>query len=204
MIMERKEKEIARLEEALKEASGIDEGKLAAEIKAIGFKCKRCAECCKTEYGDNTVTVFPFEIELIRETTGLSREDIVTTMPSEDTDSEGNIHTFEWVLRKNGDCVFLKSGLCRIYGCRPRICRTYPFYLLDGRLMNSECRGLGGEISSEESMGIAMLLKERYIAEIKESISLLGRFRGFKPGGRGNICVHDSEGEHWISSQSIL
>lgn len=196
--MERKEREIARLEKALNEAAGIDEGKLAAEIKTIGFKCRMCAECCKTEYGDNTVTVFPYEIERISERTGLNKEEIVTPMPSEDTDSEGNIHTFEWVLRKNKDCIFLESGLCRVYGCRPRICRTYPFYLLEGRLMVSECKGLGAEISREDSMVIAALLKERYIAEIKESISLLGRFRGFKPGSGGNICVHDSEGEHWI------
>lgn len=196
--MERKKREMARLKEVLEEAAVIDEGKLAAEIKAAGFRCRMCAECCKTEYGDNTVTVFPFEIERIRGITGLSREKIVTPMPSLDTDPEGNVHTFEWVLRKNGDCVFLEGGLCRIYGCRPLICSTYPFYLLDGRLMVSECRGLGGGMSSEESMRVAMLLKERYITEIKESISLLGKFRGFKPGGRGNICVHDSEGEHWV------
>jgi Fe-S-cluster containining protein len=194
---------IAYLEKALEDAARIDEKQLADDIKAAGFKCKKCAQCCKAEYGDNTVSVFPREIRRICEKTGLYKEGIVTPTPSEDTDSEGNIHTFEWVLRREGDCVFLKNGLCQAYECRPRICKTYPFYLQDGHLMVSECSGLGEEISNEESKKIAALLKERYITEIKESILLLERFRGFKPGGRGNICVHDSEGEHWIYSPNI-
>ncbi len=188
------------LEKALKEAMEIDEKQLAEEIKATGFKCKKCAQCCKAEYGDNTVSVFPYEIRCICEVTGLDKEIIVIPTPSEDTDSGGNIHTFEWVLRRQGDCIFLKNGLCQAYECRPRICKTYPFYLQDGYLMVSECSGLGEKISDEESKEIAALLKERYITEIKESILLLERFRGFKPGGRGNICVHDSEGDHWINS----
>ncbi len=188
------------LEKALKEAMEIDEKQIAEEIKATGFKCKKCTQCCKAEYGDNTVSVFPYEIRCICEGTGLDKEVIVIPTPSEDTDSEGNIHTFEWVLRRQGDCIFLKNGLCQAYECRPRICKTYPFYLQDGYLVVSECSGLGEKISDEESTRIAALLKERYITEIKESILLLERFRGFKPGGRGNICVHDSEGEHWINS----
>jgi Fe-S-cluster containining protein len=188
------------LEKALKEAAKIDEKQLANDIKATGFKCKKCAQCCKAEYGDNTVSVFPREIRRICEETGLDKEEIVIPTPSEDTDSEGNIHTFEWVLRREGDCIFLKNGLCQAYKCRPHICKTYPFYLQEGRLMVSDCAGLGEEISDEESKRIAALLKERYITEIKESILLLERFRGFKPGGRGNICVHDSEGEHWVYS----
>ncbi len=191
------------LKKSLKEAAGIDEKQLADDIRAAGFKCKKCAQCCKAEYGDNTVSVFPHEIRRICETTGLAKEEIVIPTPSEDTDSVGNIHTFEWVLNKEGDCVFLKNGLCQAYECRPRICKTYPFYLQDGHLMVSECSGLGEEISDEESKKIAALLKERYITEIKESILLLERFRGFKPGGRGNICVHDSEGEHWVYSPYI-
>ncbi len=193
-----KETKIASLTKTLDKAAGIDEKQLAHEIKAIGFKCRNCAQCCRAEYGDNTVSVFPFEIRRICEKTGLKRDDFAIPTPSEDRDSEGNIHTFEWVLRKNGDCIFLEKGLCRIYECRPFICKTYPFYLLDGRLMASECAGLGGAINYEESLKLARLLKERCIAESKESILLLGNFNGFKPGGKGNICVHDSEGEHWI------
>ncbi len=189
--------EIALLLKALGKALKIDETQLADEIKSIGFKCKNCAHCCQAEYGDNTVFVFPSEIRRIQEKTGLKRDDFVIPTPSEDRDSEGNTHTFEWILRKNGDCIFLNGGLCGIYECRPYICKTYPFYLLDGELTVCECAGIGGEINNNESRKLASLLKERYIAEIKESIALFERFRGFNPSGSG-ICVHDSEGEHWV------
>ncbi len=198
-----KQEELSRLEKALNEAVLINENKLADELKATGFKCHRCSQCCRAEYGDNTVAVFPSEIKEICETQGLKREEIILPAPSHDVDSQGNIHTFEWVLKKKDDCVFLEKGLCKIYGCRPYICKTYPFYLLDGILMVSECAGIGGPISDEDSMEIALLLKERYIAEIKESIALLDKFRGFKPGERGNVCVHDSEGEHWMDMAAI-
>lgn len=192
-----KEIKTHHLKKTLDEAIGIEEQRLADEIKSIGFKCRKCARCCRAEYGDNTVFIFPFEIRRICEKTGLGRDELVIPAPSEDMDSQGNIHTFEWVLRKNGDCIFLKKGLCRIYECRPYICKTYPFYLLDGRLMISECEGIGGDITEEESRKLASLLKERYIAEIKEAIALFERFGGFAPSGSG-ICVHDSEGEHWV------
>ena len=193
---------IDQLKKALIEAKSIDEKKIAEKIRSVGFKCKRCARCCRVEHGDNTVTVFPFEIMRISHKTGLNLEEIAIPTPSEDRDTEGNIHTFEWVLKKNGDCVFLKEGLCRIYECRPCICKTYPFYLMDGRLMVSECEGLKDHISDKESHSLAAALKERYIIEIKESISLLERFRGFIPRGTGKVCVHDSNGENWVSSGS--
>jgi len=189
--------EIAILLKTLDKALKIDETQLADEIKIIGFKCRNCAECCRAEYGDNTVSVFPFEIRHICEKTGLDRDAFVMPTPSQDRDARGNIHTFEWVLRNNGDCIFLKGGLCGIYECRPYICRTYPFYLLEGRLMVSECAGIGCKIGNEESRKLAALLRERYVTELEESISLLEKFNGFKAAGSG-ICIHDSEGEHWV------
>ncbi|NJD53225.1 MAG: YkgJ family cysteine cluster protein [Candidatus Methanoperedens sp.] len=190
--------ELARLRNSFHKALEIDEKELAMQIKATGFLCRKCAQCCRAEFGDNTVTVFPSEINCIRETTGLFRDDFVIPTPSVDKDAKGNIHTFEWVLRKNGDCIFLENDLCEIYECRPHICRTYPFFLLDGKLEVSECIGLGGNINDEESLMLAVLLKQRYIKEIMESIALLERFNGFIPGSSGNVCVHDSEGEHWL------
>jgi len=64
--------------------------------------------------------------------------------------------------------------------------------------MICECEGMGNTISVDDAMKMAKLLKERYIAEIRESIALLEKFRGFSSSGKGNICVHDSEGEHWL------
>lgn len=189
---------ISRLKKAFSKAAMIDESALADKIISIGFNCLRCAKCCMADYGDNTVSVFPFEIRRISDKTGLKWVDIAVPAPSRDIDAAGNIHTFEWVLKKNGNCTFMDNGLCKIYECRPYICSTYPFYLLEGRLMVCECDGAGNAISDENAMKMAALLKERYLAEIRESIALLEKFRGFKPGGMGNICVHDSEGEHWI------
>ncbi len=190
---------IASFKEDLDNALRIDDNKIAQQIKAIGFKCRKCAQCCMSEFGDNTVNVSPSHIWKICEGYGLKRDDFVTPMPSDDKDQDGNIHTFEWVLKKNGDCIFLKEKMCEIYECRPFICKTYPFYLLDGKLEVSECMGLGGNINDRESLELAVLLKERYVLEIKESIAVLEKFNGFNPGGNGRVCVHDSEGEHWIT-----
>jgi Fe-S-cluster containining protein len=194
-----KESIILILKKDLDDALRIDEKKLAHEIKATGFKCRKCAQCCINEFGDNTVIVSPSLINKICERYGQKRDDFVIPTPSDDTDADGNIHTFEWILRKNNDCIFLKEKLCEIYECRPFICRTYPFYLLDGKLKICECMGIGGTISDMESLEQAGLLKERYITEIKESIALFEKFKGFNPGGNGSVCVHDSEGEHWIT-----
>lgn len=191
-------KKTSQLKRSLDEAVRIDESEIAKKIISIGYKCQKCARCCMEDYGDNTVSIFPFEIKLISEKTGIKREDIAVPTPSEDRDDAGNIHTFEWILKKTGDCTFHDKGLCKIYECRPYICRTYPFYLLEGRLMMSECEGLGNTINDEDATKMAALLKERYITEIMESISLIEKFRGFALSGKGYICVHDSEGEHWL------
>jgi Fe-S-cluster containining protein len=194
-----KEIRISILKKDLENALRIDEKKLAERIKAIGFECRKCAQCCMSEFGDNTVIVSPSQIRKICDISGLKRDDFVIPTPSDDRDKDGNIHTFEWVLKKNGDCIFLKEKLCEIYECRPFICKTYPFYLLDGKLEVCECMGIGGNISDRESLELAGLLKERYILEIKESIALFEKFKGFNRGGSGKVCVHDSEGEHWIT-----
>jgi Fe-S-cluster containining protein len=191
-------KKTSQLKRSLDKAVRIDESEIAKKIISIGYKCQKCARCCKEDYGDNTVSIFPFEISRISEKTGLKREDIAVPTPSEDRDDAGNIHTFEWILKKNGDCMFLDKGLCKIYECRPYICSTYPFYLLDGQLMICECEGLGNTIDHEDAAKMAALLKEKYITEIMESIALLEKFRGFAPSGKGYLCVHDSEGEHWL------
>jgi len=186
------------IERSLYEAIKIDKNDVTDKIISVGYKCQMCGRCCMGDFGDNTVTIFPSEIRCISEKTGLNWEDIAVPTPSEDRDDAGNIHTFEWILKKDGDCTFLNNGLCKIYECRPYICRTYPFYLIDGRLMICECMGLGNTISGEDALKMAKLLKERYIAEIRESIALLEKFQGFAPSGKGYVCVHDSEGEHWL------
>ncbi|MFA4956442.1 MAG: YkgJ family cysteine cluster protein [Candidatus Methanoperedens sp.] len=195
----KKEAMIANLKKDLESALRIDEKKLAHQIRTTGFKCRKCAQCCMNEFGDNTVIVSPSQIRKICTISGLERDDFVIPTPSVDRDQDGNIHTFEWVLKKNSNCIFLKEKLCEIYECRPFLCRTYPFFLLDGKLEVCECIGIGGNIGDMESLEMARQLKERYILEIKESMAVFEKFSGFNPGGSGRVCVHDSEGEHWIT-----
>jgi len=46
-----KEMRIAILKKDLDNALRIDEIKLADRIKATGFKCRKCAQCCMSESG---------------------------------------------------------------------------------------------------------------------------------------------------------
>ncbi len=56
---------ICILENELDKAAGIEERDIAYKIMSIGYKCLKCARCCRPEFGDNTVSVLPFEISRI-------------------------------------------------------------------------------------------------------------------------------------------
>ncbi len=194
-----------RLEELRKElevAQGISEEDLASQIREIGFECERCGECCSGD--DNSVVVFPFEIRLIMAATEEPWHEIVSPPDEGEWDSCGNFHTLEWRLKKDGAaCRFYSGSGCKSYGSRPLLCRTYPFYIQDGILRFSECKGLGGKIGRKESEEMAARLKERNVTEIIEAISLLEKYEDFergRPSNDGLCIVHDSEGEHRISN----
>jgi len=180
---------------------------IAAEIQKVGFRCIECGECCRGE--DNSVTVFPFEIKRIVCETGKSWLDVVEPPSLGEWDSERNFHTLEWRLKKEGpSCSYHSGGGCSIYPDRPLLCRTYPFYLEDGELHVSECRGLGGAIEHRAALSLASVIKTRYLTEIEESIELVRRYRDFERGspsseGAGVCIVHDSEGEHPIGWDRI-
>lgn len=200
-----KAEQLEDLRRSLEKTKKISTQKLAAQIREIGFVCLRCGECCTGD--DNSVVVFPFEIKRITALTGESWLDTVEPPNEGEWDSEGNFHTLEWRIKKcNGSCKFYAANCrdfaarCRIYEARPLLCSTYPFYLDDGALRCSECRGLGMPIEPAEAEKIASLLKERSIVEIQEAIALLENYRDFQRGrpGKGICIVHDSEGEHKI------
>ncbi len=132
-------------------------------------------------------------------------------LPEEDIDSEGNIHTYGWMLRrkKNGDCVFLEkdTNRCRIYPVRPMLCSTYPFYIEGLKLYTCECEGLGDHISAEESRKLAETLLSRYISELEDTLAMYEKYEDFERGKEGldiardylekDMCiyiVHDSRG----------
>ena len=195
------EEMLADLALQLERAESLSAAEIAREIVRIGFCCRRCGDCCRGE--ENRVALFPFEIRAIMAAAGGEGWLEAAEPPLEgEWDVEGNFHTLEWRLRKAGrDCKYYSEMGCRIYGARPLICQTYPFYLEEGRLRWSECRGLGGEIGAEEAQRHAELLKRRQIVEIKEAIELVRKYEDFErgePSPHGKCVVHDSEGEHEI------
>jgi Fe-S-cluster containining protein len=179
---------------------------LIKKVAATGFRCKRCGRCCRGAFGDNTVTIFPFEIRDIMGATGLGWLDIARPHESDDADEQGLYHTFEWALRKkeNGDCAFLEEGKCAVYGHRPLICRTYPMRLEAGRLELSECEGVGqGAMDGPEAGRMAEGLLKRQLVESREAASLLEKYEAFRPArpapARDRVyMVHDSEGSRKV------
>jgi Fe-S-cluster containining protein len=200
------EEMLADLSLQLERAEGLSAETIAREIRRIGFRCERCGDCCRGE--ENSVALFPFEIRLIMAAAGGESWLEVAEPPLEgEWDIEGNFHTLEWRLAKTGrDCKYYSEEGCRIYEARPLLCKTYPFYLEDGHLRWSECRGLGGEIGHEDSQKLAEILKRRQIVEIKEAIDLVRKYEDFErgePSPHGKCVVHDSEGEHEIEWSEI-
>jgi Fe-S-cluster containining protein len=205
---------IADLKQALLATKELSLTELAARISELGFRCQECGECCQGE--DNSVVVFPEEIRRIMTAAGLLWLEVVEPPAEGEWDKDGCFHTLEWRLVKKGalegasfgaSCRFYQNGRCSIYSCRPMLCRTYPFYLDNGELMHSECRGLGCKIESEEADDLAELLVKRYLLEIQEAIHLLERYRDFERGEAkegGGCIVHDSEGEHRISQEKLV
>jgi len=80
------------------------------------------------------VVVFPFEIQAHSRGYGPRLGTDVVEPPKEgEWDSEGVFHTLEWRLKKeDGSCKFYAKWRCKIYGTRPLLCSTYPFYLDSG------------------------------------------------------------------------
>jgi Fe-S-cluster containining protein len=196
------EGEIRRFRKDLKKARAMSPDEVAKRLPA--FRCAKCAKCCRGAFGDNTVTVFPGEIRAIMSATGLEWLDVVVPEEDGDEDEYGNRQAFEWALRKkpDGDCIFLEDGRCTVYEARPFICRTYPFYLEDGRIGAGECDGRGCEkIDGQEAQAMAEQLIARSVRELDESIRLLEKLD--MDAGRsatGLIVVHDSEGT-WLVSE---
>jgi Fe-S-cluster containining protein len=202
---EERKSRLAELDRKLEVARYCLAEKLAARIREIGFECIRCGECCNGE--DNSVVVFPFEIRRIIAKTGYAWMDIANPPIVGEWDNQGNFHTLEWRIKKEGNSCRFYEGGCRIYDARPMLCRTYPFYLEDGILRVSECQGLGGKISVKESEELARDIIERHMTEIREAKDLLEKYEEFERGrhlneghlNEGTCIVHDSEGKHLIA-----
>ena len=200
-----KDLQIADLHAALDMVKSLSADALAAQILDIGFKCLGCGECCSGE--DNSVVVFPVEVRNIQAATGLGWLEVVRPPDLGEWDEDGCFHTLEWRLKKEGaSCRFYEDGRCGIYPSRPGLCRTYPFYLDEGVLQYSLCRGIGGVIEPAEAKELAESVLRRSVLEFVEAIALTEKFEDFERGRSsesGDYVVHDSEGEHRISGARI-
>jgi Fe-S-cluster containining protein len=200
--------ELDLLNAELADARAADVQAIADKLSEISFSCQRCAGCCTAPDGGNIVAMFPGEVRAIMAATGKSWFEVAQPPDSDDFDSTGNRHTFEWVLRRDADeiCVFLEGNRCSIYEVRPIICRTYPFRLEAGRLEQYECDGPGACGSARvDQFRLASALVSRRVRELEETIDLLRRFEPYEPGKSGeggHIVVHDSEGTRHVCRAS--
>mgnify|MGYP006269487595 CR=1 FL=1 len=132
---------------------------LAAEIRAIGFSCRRCGACCRPGPDDSGV-VFTSrdEVEALVATGAGSWDEVADPYPEFLSWGDGSAVTFGWCLRhEGGRCRFLSERSCSRYRARPWICRTYPFALEEGELSVSDCPGLGEPISGEDALALAAI-----------------------------------------------
>jgi len=146
--------------------------------------------------------VTPAEARAVADAAGRTFDGVAEPYPDFIEGEDGARYTFDWSLRReDGRCLFLEEGRCTVYGARPWICRTYPFYLVEGKLRCSECPGLGMRINEDAAQEVAGQLIFRHITEIEEAIALTKKYQDFQRGGykEGSYCIiHDSEGEHII------
>ena len=169
ILGDRLEKEYEKLRKSEKQLRRS----IGKQMETSSFSCRLCGKCCRREYGDNSVFIRPEEVSLIAEKTGLSvdeitaplfpdifdvspdgsvfiSEDIIRKALEETADQiapDGRIRAFGRILRRkyDGSCRFLSDdGKCTIYDVRPLLCRTYPFWVEDGKVIECECEGLGG------------------------------------------------------------
>ncbi len=178
ILGDRLEKEYEKLRKSEKQLRRS----IGKQMETSSFSCCLCGKCCRREYGDNSVFIRPEEVSLIAEKTGLSvdeitsplfpdifdvspdgsvfiSEDIIRKALEETADQiapDGRIRAFGRILRRksDGSCRFLSDdGKCTVYDVRPLLCRTYPFWVEDGKVIECECEGLGKPVSPGGSDG---------------------------------------------------
>lgn len=168
---------------------------LVAQIRETGFSCTGCGACCRGSPDDSgLVYASTREVQALVDSGAGPWEEVAGPYPDFTPLGGGSSVTFGWCLgQAEGRCRFLTPAGCTAYAARPFICRTYPFSLADGRLVVSDCPGLGSPISPGAALTLAadLLARARHEAEEEERVrEILGR--GAVPGGKR--CVVDGSG----------
>jgi len=90
--------------------------------EGLRFHCTGCGACCSGAPG--YIWVSEAEIHAMAAATGMAPEDFERAFVR----TEGRRRTLR--ERPGGDCVLLdeQTRRCRLYGVRPRQCRSWPFW----------------------------------------------------------------------------
>ncbi|MDK2892975.1 YkgJ family cysteine cluster protein [Methanohalophilus sp.] len=170
--------------EELEVIENLDIDSIASQIMSIGFECIRCGKCCRGSFGDNSVLLNSEDMTLL-EKQSLKDGFVIPMIDLSDkeqwqlVDKNGILHTFGWMLKRTPDmdCIFLNNNSeCQIYDHRPYLCRTYPFFLNNGKLEVCECEGLGKFISLEAARNLAVHVVHRKVVELMDTIKIYEKF----------------------------
>ena len=127
--------------------------------EGLRFECTECGACCSGEPG--YIWVNQDEIHSMAAAIGIAPEDFEKAYVRR----EGRRRTL--TERPGGDCVMLDATTrrCRVYGFRPRQCRSWPFWGSNIRTPEDwqrtceECPGAGkGPLISPEKVEQARLM----------------------------------------------
>lgn len=89
--------------------------------KGLQFTCTKCGKCCTGEPG--YVWVSEKEIKEMALFLKISAEKFIQQFTRQ---VKGKLSLKEHPITY--DCIFFRGGMCRVYGSRPKQCRTFPFW----------------------------------------------------------------------------
>ena len=158
--------------------------RLAAEIRAVLFRCARCGACC-TKAVSSHIFLLDHDREAVH---AIDPAAYVPAPDPEFCDNQGTLYVSGYALRMRddeaGSCWFLENGRCRIYDLRFSGCRIYPH--MSRRSADSaglvRWRGFArkyrhghydAELSDADSMAIARDVKQYENAYLTQQIGFL-------------------------------
>jgi Fe-S-cluster containining protein len=100
---------------------------------ALGFRCSRCAECCRTI---RVPLTGPDVQRLVA--AGKATSEFTEWLSPDELDMTGEPETavltragrrFLVLAHRDGACCFLREQRCSVHGARPATCVAYPFHV---------------------------------------------------------------------------
>lgn len=135
--------------------------------------CLRCGACC-TSFG---VCIMPSDMARISLATGLKPSQFVDTVqdyPNREREEpalliDGQKQILVIRRSKENICSFYSSSGCKIYHCRPLLCRTYPFKKEMEEMLSRACPFRWAPDGSEkEQYSHDILLYEKELSEFQK------------------------------------